>query len=240
MSRRIASRRHSAGAIVCALAHPPPRTWHRPAVGAAGSTVKLSFLVPNEEAEGDRHQGPDRVPDSARHADPRRLGRAEARMEVDGHDEAPRQADPTDDGTITDVVSEIDWVALTPGRRDEAGRVRRVHHRRRRPARRRGPSRLQGDADLLERHGRAVDRSGHRRRPRARAPDADPRAHRARRRRRHTPTTTPVSTGDATTVIATSTKDNSAHRARGHRDRARRGRARLRDRRVHAGSDARA
>ena len=125
--------------------------------------MKLSFLVPNEEDTRDGHQGADRVPDAARHAIP---GVAVGQKPGWSSTVTTKQlAKPITDrrrnhqrGRQRDQLDRHHT-----GRGGEAGRVRRVHHRRRRPARRRRPSRVQGGADLLRRHSRALDRPGHRR-----------------------------------------------------------------------------
>ena len=103
---------------MCAVATPAAaHVSIDPPSAPQGSTVKLSFIVPNEEDSRNGHQGADRVPDAARHADSRSLRRAEARMEIDGHEERLAEPIETDDGSISEVVSLIDWVALTPATR---------------------------------------------------------------------------------------------------------------------------
>ena len=100
---------------MCALAAPAAaHVTVDPPSAPKGATVKLSFLVPNEEpsAQGDR--GPDRVPDAARDADPDRHGRGEAGLERHGHDADARQADRHRRRQHQRrSCSEIDWKAKT-------------------------------------------------------------------------------------------------------------------------------
>ncbi len=184
MSKRIAVVSAIAGAFLFALASTADaHVSISPASAPQGSTTKLSFLVPNEEAQGDRHEGPGRIPRSSGHAHPRRRGRSEAGLAGDGQDDAPGQTDHHR-RRHDQRHRERDRLGRDHARvGGEAGRVRRVHRRRRRPSRRREPGGVQGGADVLRRHRRPLDRTGHGGRRRARTPHTDSRAHRARCRR---------------------------------------------------------
>ena len=125
--------------------------------------MKLSFLVPNEEPTAKVTEVQIVFPTPPQTPIPTVTVEQKPGWTVKVTTQKLAKPITTDDGSITDVVSLIDWKAKTAGRRDRARAVRRVHDRRRRPPRRREPSRVQGDPDLLERHRRALDRSRSRR-----------------------------------------------------------------------------
>lgn len=112
MSRRVVFASTLAGAIVCALASPAAaHVTIDPLSAPKGSTVKLSFLVPNEES-------------NARVTKLQIVFPAPPETPIPGVSVGQKPgwkstvikkhlAKPivTDDGTITDVVGEIDWIA---------------------------------------------------------------------------------------------------------------------------------
>ena len=115
MSRRIIRASALAGAIVCAIA--TPASAHvsiDPSSAPRGGTVKLSFVVPNEEplASVTKVQIAFPTPPDAPIPGVKVGQKTGWKSTVT----TKRLATPikTDDGTISEVVSEIDWVALTP------------------------------------------------------------------------------------------------------------------------------
>ena len=165
MRKRILLASALVGAIVCALAAPGVGARdRRPAVGAERRHGEA--LVPRAERGAERKvtEIASQLPDAAADTDPDRVGRGQAGLDR-AQSRPLKLAKPlvTDDGDITDIVSQIDWKAKTAADGIDNGSVRRVHDRRRRPARQREPGGVQGDPDLLERRRRALDRSRSRR-----------------------------------------------------------------------------
>jgi uncharacterized protein YcnI len=115
MNRRIVRASALAGAIVCAIATPAAaHVSIDPPSAPQGSTVKLSFIVPNEEDTATVNKVQIAFPTPPATPIPGvSVGQKPGwRSTVT----TKQLATPieTDDGTITEVVSEIDWVALTP------------------------------------------------------------------------------------------------------------------------------
>jgi len=115
MSRRLVRASALAGAIVCLAATPAAaHVSIDPPSAPQGSTVKLSFIVPNEEDTATVNKvqiafpTPPATPIPGVAVGQKPGWRATVTTK---HLTTPIE---TDDGTITDVVSQIDWVALTP------------------------------------------------------------------------------------------------------------------------------
>jgi len=209
MSKRIAVVSALAGAFLFALA--PAADAHvsiSPASAPQGSTTKLSFLVPNEEAKATvtKVQIAFPIPPAAPIPGVSVGQKPGWRATV----KTTHLAKPitTDDGTISDIVSEIDWVASTPAaavKPNEFGE-------------------FTIDADGLPDHeSQVVFKAVQTYSNGAVVRWIEPVTAGGQEPEHPTPileltapdnggtaTTTPVSTGDATTVIATTTKDNSA------------------------------
>ena len=209
MSRRFVRASALAGAIVCLAATPAAaHVSIDPPSAPQGSTVKLSFIVPNEEDTATVNKvqiafpTPPATPIPGVSVGQKPGWRATVTTK--------RLASPieTDDGTITDVVSEIDWVALTPANAIKPGEF--------------GEFTIDADGlpdDENQVVFKAIQTYSNRQVVRwidpvtaggeepehptpileLTAPDSGG----------TTPTTSSVSTGDATTIVAT-TKDNSA------------------------------
>ena len=184
MGKRIAMTSAVVGAIVCALAAPAAaHVTIDPPSAPQGSTTKLSFLVPNEEpaARVNKVQIAFPTPPDTPIASVAVGQKPGWNVNVTKQ----RLAQPlhTDDGTINQVVSLVQWTAMTPadaippgqfgeftvdadGLPDDGDR-----------------GRVPRDPDLFERHRGALDRSGHAERPRGRAPHTGAAAHPGRRQR---------------------------------------------------------
>lgn len=115
MVRRIVLASAMAGAIVCSLASAADaHVSIDPPSAPQGSTVKLSFLVPNEENKATVTKVQIAFPTPPEAPIP---GVAVAQKPGWRSTVTTKHlAKPvtTDDGTISDIVSEIDWVAITP------------------------------------------------------------------------------------------------------------------------------
>ena len=115
MSRRIVLASAMAGAIVCALASAADaHVSIDPPSAPQGGTVKLSFLVPNEEARATVTKVQIAFPTPPDAPIPGVSVGQKPGWKSTVTTKRLAKAITTDDGTITDVVSEIDWVALTP------------------------------------------------------------------------------------------------------------------------------
>jgi uncharacterized protein YcnI len=115
MSRRIVFASAVAGAIVCALATPAAaHVTVDPPSAPQGGTVKLSFLVPNEEARATVTKVQIAFPTPPATPIPGVAVGQKPGWRSTVTTKHLAKAITTDDGTITDVVSEIDWVALNP------------------------------------------------------------------------------------------------------------------------------
>jgi uncharacterized protein YcnI len=209
MSKRIAVVSALAGAFLFALASSADaHVTISPASAPQGSTTKLSFLVPNEEAKATVTKvqiafpiPPDTpIPGVAVGQKPG--WRSTVRTT---HLTKPIT---TDDGTISDIVSEIDWVATTPASAVKPGEF--------------GEFVIDADG-LPDKESQVVFKAvqtysnGNVVRwidpvtPGGQEPEhPTPILELTAPGNGSTATTTPVSTGGATTVIATTTKDNSA------------------------------
>jgi uncharacterized protein YcnI len=115
MIRRLVRASAVAGAIVCLAATPAAaHVSIDPPAAPQGSTVRLSFLVPNEEETATVNKvqiafpTPPETPIPGVSVGQKPGWRARVTTK---HLATPIE---TDDGSITDVVSEIDWIALTP------------------------------------------------------------------------------------------------------------------------------
>jgi periplasmic copper chaperone A len=115
MIRRIVLASAMAGAIVCALASAADaHVTIDPPSAPQGGSAKLSFLVPNEDARATvtkiqiAFPTPPAAPISNVSVGQKSGWKSTVTMKH------LAKAITTDDGTVTDIVSEIDWVALTP------------------------------------------------------------------------------------------------------------------------------
>ena len=152
MRKRILLASALVGAIVCALAAPASaHVTVDPPSAPKGGTVKLSFLAPNEEPSTKMTELAGRFPTPPETPIPTVTVEAKPGWTVTVTTTKLAKPIVTDDGNITDIVSEIDWKAKTAADGIAPEPVRRVHDRRRRPARQREPGRVQGDPDLRER-----------------------------------------------------------------------------------------
>jgi uncharacterized protein YcnI len=115
MSRRIVLASTVAGAIVCALAAPAAaHVTVDPPSAPQGATVKLSFLVPNEEPKATVTKLQILFPTPPDTPIPGVAVGQKPGWKSTVTKKHLAKAIVTDDGTITDVVGEIDWVASTP------------------------------------------------------------------------------------------------------------------------------
>ena len=208
MSRRFVRASALAGAIVCLVATPAAaHVSIDPPSAPQGSTVKLSFIVPNEEDTATVTRVQIAFPTPPDTPIPGVSVGQKPGWRSTITTKALAEPIETDDGSISEVVSVIDWVALTPANAIKPGEF----------------GEFTIDADGLpddEDHVafRAVQTYSNGKVVRwidpvtEESPEGEfpqpvleltgPGS--------GTPTTSSVSTGDATTVIASSTKDNSA------------------------------
>src|SRR6266550_3060816 len=115
MGRRIVLASTVAGAIVCALAAPAAaHVSVDPPSAPQGATVRLSFLVPNEEPKATVTKLQVLFPTPPETPIPGVAVGQKPGWRTTVTKKHLAQAIVTDDGTITDVVGEIDWVASTP------------------------------------------------------------------------------------------------------------------------------
>ena len=115
MSRRIVLASALAGAIVCVLAAPAAaHVTIDPPSAPQGSTVKLSFLVPNEEKTATVTKVQILFPAPPEAPIPNVSVGQKPGWKTTVTNKHLAKAIVTDDGSIVDIVSEIDWVALTP------------------------------------------------------------------------------------------------------------------------------
>jgi periplasmic copper chaperone A len=115
MSRRIVLASTIAGAIVCALAAPADaHVSVDPPSAPKGATVRLSFLVPNEEPRATVTKLQILFPTPPETPIPGVAVGQKPGWTSKVTKKHLAKAIVTDDGTITDVVGEIDWVALSP------------------------------------------------------------------------------------------------------------------------------
>jgi uncharacterized protein YcnI len=116
MSRRLAITSALAGVFVCVLASAADaHVSISPPSAPQGSTTKLSFNVPNEEGKATVTKFSVQLPTPPDKPIP---GVAVGQKPGWSSKITPKhlaKAITTDDGTITDVVSQIDWVATSPG-----------------------------------------------------------------------------------------------------------------------------
>jgi len=114
MGKRIAVTSVIAAAIVCALAAPAAaHVTVDPASAPQGSTVKLSFLVPNEEPTARVTDVQIAFPTPPDTPIPNVSVAQKPGWTVKVTTEKLTQPVHTDDGAITDVVSRIEWKAKT-------------------------------------------------------------------------------------------------------------------------------
>jgi uncharacterized protein YcnI len=210
MSRRFVRASALAGAIVCLAATPAAaHVSIDPPSAPQGSTVKLSFLVPNEEATATVNKVQIAFPIPPDTPIPGVSVGQKPGWKATVTTKHLAKAIETDNGSITDVVSEVDWVALTPANAIKPGEF--------------GEFTIDADglpADEDQVVFKAIQTYSNRQVVRwidpvtaggaepahptpileLTAPDSGGGT---------TPTTSPVSTGDATSIVAT-TKDNSA------------------------------
>jgi uncharacterized protein YcnI len=212
MSKRIVIVAAMVGAMVCALASAAnAHVSISPASAPQGSTTKLSFLVPNEAAKATvtkvqiAFPAPPDAPIPGVAVGQKPGWRATVKT--------THLAKPitTDDGTISDVVSEIDWVAITPASAVKPGEF--------------GEFTIDADG-LPDRESQVVFKAVQTYSDGTITRWIDPVTPGGDAPEHPTPileltapessgqsgtsTTSPVSTGGATTVIAGATKDNSA------------------------------
>jgi uncharacterized protein YcnI len=211
MSKRITVVSALAGAFLFALASTADaHVSISPASAPQGSTTKLSFLVPNEQAKATVTKvqiafpvPPDTpIPGVAVGQKPGWRSTVKTT-----HLSKPIT---TDDGTISDIVSEIDWVAITPASAVRPGQF--------------GEFTIDADG-LPDRENQVVFKAVQTYSDGTVTRWIDPVTAGGEQPEHPTPileltkpdsggsgtaTTTPVSTGDATAVVAGSTKDNSA------------------------------
>ena len=210
MSRRFVRASALAGAIVCLAATPAAAHGSiDPPSAPQGSTVKLSFIVPNEEDTATVNKvqiafpTPPDTPIPGVSVGQKPGWRTTVTTK---HLATPIQ---TDDGTISDVVSEIDWVALTPANAIKPGEFGEFTV---------DADGLPDDEDqvvfkaLQTYSNRQVVRWIDPVTPGGEAPEHPTPILEltAPDGGTETPTTSSVSTGDAATIVATTTKDNSA------------------------------
>jgi uncharacterized protein len=115
MIRRILLAPALAGVIVCAMA--TAATAHvsiDPPSAPQGSTVKLSFLVPNEENKATITKVQIAFPTPPDAPIPGVSVGQKAGWKATVRTTHLAKPITTDDGSITDIVGEIDWVATTP------------------------------------------------------------------------------------------------------------------------------
>jgi periplasmic copper chaperone A len=114
MRKRILLASALVGAIVCALAAP---AWAHvtvdPPSAPKGGTVKLSFLAPNEEQGTKMTELQVSFPTPPQTPIPTVTVEAKPGWTVTVTNTKLAKPITTDDGTITDVVSEVDWKAKT-------------------------------------------------------------------------------------------------------------------------------
>lgn len=208
MNRRIVRASALAGAIVCAIATPAAaHVTIDPPSAPQGGNAKLSFIVPNEETGATVTKIQIAFPTPP--ATPIPVVTVGQKPGWRSNVTTKRLAQPlqTGDGTVTEVVSQIDWVATTPAAAVKPGEF----------------GEFTIDADGLpdnEDHVafRAVQTYSNGKVVRWIDPVTEESPEGAFPQPvleltgpvSATPTTSSVSTGDATTVIASSTKDNSA------------------------------
>jgi uncharacterized protein len=114
MSRRIVLASTIAGVIVCAFAAPAAaHVTVDPPSAPQGATVKLSFLVPNEEPRATVTKLQILFPSPPDTPIPGVAVGQKPGWRSTVTKKHLAKAIVTDDGTITDVVGEIDWVAST-------------------------------------------------------------------------------------------------------------------------------
>ena len=115
MGKRIVVTSAMVGAIVCALAAPAAAhvTVDPPSV-PKGSTVKLSFLVPNEEPKANVTDVQIAFPTPPQTPIPTVSVEGKPVWNVTVTTQKLAKPITTDDGNISDVVSVIDWKAKTP------------------------------------------------------------------------------------------------------------------------------
>jgi uncharacterized protein len=213
MSRRFVRASALAGAIVCLVATPAAaHVSIDPPSAPRGSTVKLSFIVPNEEdtATVNRVQIAFPTPPDAPIAGVSVGQKPGWRSTITTR----RHAEPiqTDDGSISEIVSVIDWIALTPANAIKPGEFGEFTI---------DADGLPDDADQVV--FKAIQTYSNRQVVRwidPVTPGGEEPAHptpalelTAPENGGHdeTPPTSSVSTGDATTILSTTaTKDNSA------------------------------
>src|SRR5260221_6326983 len=115
MSRRIVLASAMAGAIVCVLAAPAAaHVTIDPPSAPQGSTVKLSFLVPNEEKTATVTKVQILFPAPPEAPIPGVTVGQKPGWKSTVTNKHLAKAIVTADGSIPDIVSEIDWVAVTP------------------------------------------------------------------------------------------------------------------------------
>jgi uncharacterized protein len=115
MSRRIVLASALTGAMVCALAAPAAaHVTVDPPSAPKGATVRLSFLVPNEEPKATVTKLQILFPTPPETPIPGVAVGQKPGWTSKVTKKHLAKAIVSPDGTITDVVSEIDWVASTP------------------------------------------------------------------------------------------------------------------------------
>ena len=210
MGKRIVMTSTLAGVLVCVLAAPAAAdVTVDPPSAPQGSTVKLWFLVPNEEATAKVTEIEVAFPTPPEAPIPSVSVEAKPGWTVHVTQQKLTKPIVTDDGSISEIVSLIDWKVVIPSAAITTGQF--------------GEFTIDADGlpdnenevvfraiqRLLERRRRALDRPGHAERPGGRAPDADPRAHQGGECGRSDHGAVSGSSS-RTTIVATSTQDNSA------------------------------
>jgi uncharacterized protein YcnI len=115
MTRRILLVSAVAGAIVCVMASAADaHVSISPASAPQGSTTKLSFNVPNEEEKATVTKFSVQFPTPPETPIPGVAVGQKAGWSSKPSTKHLAKPITTDDGTITDVVSQIDWVATSP------------------------------------------------------------------------------------------------------------------------------
>ncbi len=115
MRRRFIRASALAGAIVCVVATPAAaHVTVDPPSAPQGGTVKLSFLVPNEETKATVTKVQIAFPAPPDAPIPAISVGQKPGWKATVTSKHLAKGIKTDDGTITDIVSEIDWVAVTP------------------------------------------------------------------------------------------------------------------------------
>ena len=212
MTRRFVRASALAGAIVCLVATPAAaHVSIDPPSAPQGSTVKLSFIVPNEEDTATVTRVQIAFPTPPDTPIPGVSVGQKPGWRSTVTTKALAEPIETDDGSISEVVSVIDWVALTPANAIKPGEFGEFTI---------DADGLPDDEDQVV--FKAIQTYSNRQVVRWIDPvtpgGAEP-AHptpvlelTAPESGGHeeTPPTSSVSTGDATTILSTTTKDNSA------------------------------